>query len=371
MQFELTEEQTELVAVMRSVLVQRSSSAAVRQAMASELGYDPELWRVLCEEIGAASLAIPEEYDGAGYTSFETHLILEELGAALTPSPFLASVAIAAQALLAAADEDANARLLPEIAAGSRIATVAWADERGRWSPHTMAVHGFERGDHWTLSGRSPLVLDGGHADTILVIARTATGAGLFEVIDNATVTREVTPGVDPTLSFATLTFVNTLARPLSVNDDEVLDRVRDIALTAISALQLGAASRGLASTVEYSKQRFQFGRAIGSFQALKHRMADMHVQLETARTASRSAATVVAGNLPGRAQSAALAKAWCSDALDLIASETVQMHGGIAITWEHDAQLIFKRAHATAQLFGTAAEQRVRMAALLGLDAS
>ncbi len=371
MQCELTEEQTELVALIRSVLTQRSSSAAVRTAMASEHGYDPELWRVLCEEIGAASLAIPEEYDGAGYTSFETHLVLEELGAALTPSPFLASVAIAAQALLAAGDDDANSRLLPGIAAGSTIATLAWADAGGRWSPHTTAVLAIQRGEGWTLNGESPLVIDGGHADTVLVIARTATGAGLFEVTDPETITRLVTPGVDPTLRFAKLTFADTPVRPLSVNDDAVLEQVRDVALTAISALQLGTASRGLASTVEYSKQRVQFGRAIGSFQALKHRMAEMHVQLETARTASRSAAAVMAGDLPGRTLSAALAKAWCSDALELIASETVQIHGGIAITWEHDAQLIFKRAHATAQLFGTAAEQRSRIGKLMGLDAS
>lgn len=367
MQFDLSEEQQELVAFIRSLLEQRSDSTSVRRAIADQPGFDPEVWRVLCEEIGAASLAIPEEYGGAGFSTYESHLVLEELGYALTPSPYLGSVAIAAQALLAAGNEEVCTRLLPGIADGSQIAALAWADPNGGWSPETVDAVATP-GEPWRLNGAVPLVLDGGTADLLLVIAQTPDGTGLFEAINPVAVPREHTPAVDPTLRFATLRFHDTPAAPVAIGEAAHLDVVRDRALTAISALQVGAAARGLDMTVAYAKQRVQFGRPIGSFQALKHRMADLHVQVDTARTASRAAAWAVANDAPEVAELAALAKAWCSDALDLVASETVQLHGGIGITWEHDAQLVFKRAHATGQLFGTAAEQRTRTAESLGL---
>ncbi|MFD4422935.1 acyl-CoA dehydrogenase family protein [Agromyces sp. NPDC058484] len=367
MQFDLSEEQHELVTFIRSLLQQRSDSTAVRRAIASDAGFDPEVWRVLCEEIGAASLAIPEEYGGAGFTAYETHLVLEELGYALTPSPYLGSVAIAAQALLASGNDEACARLLPGIAAGTSIATLAWGDAVGRWSPDTTDVVATP-GEPWRLSGTVPLVLDGTAADVVLVIAQTPDGPGLFEVIAPEAIERDRTPAVDPTLQFATLRFDGTPAVPIAIGDAAHFDAVRDRALTAISALQVGAAARGLDMTVDYAKQRVQFGRQIGSFQALKHRMADLHVRVDTARTASRAAAWAVANDAPEVPELAALAKSWCSEGLDLVASETVQLHGGIGITWEHDAQLVFKRAHATGQLFGTASEQRTRLAHSLGI---
>ncbi|WP_375385245.1 acyl-CoA dehydrogenase family protein [uncultured Microbacterium sp.] len=368
---QLTEEQSELASFVRTLLGQRSDSAANRAAMASEPGYDRDLWRVLCEEIGAASLAIPEEFGGSGFSVFETHLVLEELGAALTPSPYLGSVAIAAQAVLLAGDEDAAARLLPGIADGSRIATLAWADAAGRWAPDRVSVRasaGSAGEGTWRLDGDSILALDGMAADTIVAIALTPDGPRLFEVVDADAVERIFTPALDPALRFATLRFSATPARPIGGADPEVLDRVRDAALIAISAVQVGVAGRALRNTIDYSTQRVQFGRKIGSFQALKHRMADMHVQVETARTVSRAAAALAADGASDLVEPAALAKAWCSDAVEHVAAETIQLHGGIAITWEHDAHLIFKRAHATSQLLGTAAEQRTRIATQIGL---
>lgn len=366
MQFDLTEEQEELAAMLRVLLQQRSDSAAVRAAMATTQGYDPQLWRVLCEEIGAASLAIPEEYGGAGFSSAETHLVLEALGYAMTPSPFLGSAVITAQALLLAGDEDACARLLPGIADGSVIAALAWADADGNWAPASVAVHAEPAGETWALSGETPLVLHGAQADVLLAIALTAEGPALFEVTGGAQLTD--TPAVDPTLRFAAARFDRTPARLLAADDDAQFDLLRDRALTAITALQVGAAARGLDMTVAYAGQRVQFGRAIGSFQALKHRMADMHVELETARTASRAAAWASANGDAELAELAPLAKARCSDALNRIAGETIQLHGGIAITWEHDAHLVFKRAHATAQLLGDAAAQRHRIQDALAL---
>ncbi|MDN3481174.1 acyl-CoA dehydrogenase family protein [Arthrobacter sp. APC 3897] len=372
MDFSLTDEQNELVKTLRAVLKRHADSAAVRSAADSESGYDPDLWRTLAEEVGVSSLAIPEEYGGAGYTWFETGLALETLGYQLAPSPLLASAVLAASAVLESDEEEARGRLLPGIAEGSSIATLAWADERGVWSTTgsgiTASSPDGERAGNWTLDGTATLVLDGVRADTVIAVANTPEGVGLFEVLDPAAVQRVNTPAVDTTIRFATLTFEQVPARALRLDAGNPLERIRDIAVVMVSCLQVGTAQRGLDMSVEYSKQRVQFGRAIGSFQALKHRMADMLVQVETARTTAWAAAwsaATDAADLPERAASAA---AWCADALDKVAAETVQIHGGIAITWEHDAQLVFKRAHSTGQLFGSAREHRRRLGMLLGI---
>ncbi|MDK1358721.1 acyl-CoA dehydrogenase family protein [Arthrobacter sp. zg-Y1219] len=369
MDFSLTDEQNELVKTIRAVLNRHATSAAVRKAAESEAGYDVELWRVLVEEVGVASLAIPEEYGGVGFTWFETGLVLEALGYSLAPSPLLASAVLGAAAILQADDEAARERLLPGIAEGTSLATLAWADGQGRWSTRGSGIVATP-GESWTLDGTATLVLDGGSADTVIAVAATPDGVGLFEVLDVDAIQRVNVPAVDTTLRFSTMTFSRVPARPLRLDAEAALEKIRDIAIVAVSCLQVGTAQRGLDMTVEYSKQRVQFGRPIGSFQALKHRMADMLVQVETARTAAWAAAWSAgtdAADLPERAASAA---AWCADALDHVASETVQMHGGIAITWEHDAQLVFKRAHATGQLFGQSRAHRRRLGVLLGVTA-
>ncbi|WP_104054344.1 MULTISPECIES: acyl-CoA dehydrogenase family protein [unclassified Arthrobacter] len=371
MDFSLTDEQNELVKTLRAVLNRHAASAAVRSAAASAVGYDTELWRTLAEEVGVASLAIPEEYGGAGFTWFETGLVLEALGYQLSPSPLLASAVLGASAILESAEEEPRERLLPGIAEGSSIATLAWADERGAWSTTgsgITATPGEQGPEQWTLDGTATLVLDGVTADTVIAVASTPEGVGLFEVLDAAAVQRVNTPAVDTTIRFATLTFNRVPARALQLDAERSLERIRDIAAVAVSCLQVGTAQRGLDMSVEYSKQRVQFGRAIGSFQALKHRMADMLVQVETARTTAWAAAWSAGTNAADLPERAASAAAWCADALDKVAAETVQIHGGIAITWEHDAQLVFKRAHSTSQLFGSAREHRRRLGRLLGI---
>ncbi|MCR2813328.1 acyl-CoA/acyl-ACP dehydrogenase [Microbacterium sp. zg.Y1090] len=369
MALHLSDEQQELISLLQDVLAQRADSAATRRVLDSGHGFDEELWTLLCGEIGVASLAIPEQYGGAGYTVEETQLVLEELGYSLAPSPFLGSVSICAQAILLSGDEDAAARLLPAIADGTTIAALGWADAVGRWNPSSASVDATP-GDTWRLNGDVPLVLEGETAGILVVIARTPEGPRLFEVLDAAAVPRTATPAMDLTLRVATLHLRDAAARPLGHGGSSVLDELHAVALTAVAAVQAGTARRALDMTVEYAKQRVQFGRPIGSFQAIKHRLADMHVRAETARTAARAAARALADGDGQRHELAATAKATCSDALELIASETVQLHGGIAITWEHDAHLVFKRSHALGQLFGTAQEQRARLAdALLAVS--
>jgi alkylation response protein AidB-like acyl-CoA dehydrogenase len=301
MQVARTEEQEQLAATVRSLLAKRADSAAVRAAVETPEGYDTSLWQALCEQIGVAALAVPEEYDGFGASLVETAVVLEELGASLAPAPLLASTLAAVQVLLHGS-EDEKAALLPRLAAGE-VVPFAWGD----------------------------VVLEpaeGGTAmDQTLRIARAATP-------------------VDPPAD------------------------VCDVGIALVSALQVGAMQRGLDMTVAYSKERVQFGRPIGSFQALKHRMADMLVRLEASRSASWAATSAAAAHLaaPDDERAAALhrlaavAGAYCAESLDHVASETVQLHGGIAITWEHDAQLVFKRAHALNQLVGPAHRLRTRV---------
>jgi alkylation response protein AidB-like acyl-CoA dehydrogenase len=347
MEFALSEEQAELVSTVRSLLARRSDSQAVRAAVETPAGFDEDLWRTLCEQIGVAALALPEEYDGAGATLFETCVVLEELGRSLTPSPLLAST-IAAQTLLGTGNSEICAELLPRIAAGE-IATLVTAD-------------GVSTSDGSAISGTAANVLDGDQATILLVAAHVGDGIALF-VVDPSLVDSTWTPAMDQTVRLATLRFDGVPGRLLTDDAEAALARGRRSALVAVAALQTGCAQRGLEMTVDYSKERVQFGRPIGSFQALKHRMADMLVLVETARSASWAAAFAVAEDAPDAGHLASVAASWCGDAVGQVAAETVQLHGGIAITWEHDAQLVFKRAHALTQLAGQPHQHRARIA--------
>ena len=343
MEFALSEEQQELASTVRSLLGRHADSAAVRAASTSPLGYDESLWRTLSEQIGAASLGIPEAYEGAGFSLFEGLLVLEELGRTLTPSPLLATL-VTAEALLAGADEAGRGRLLPRIAAGETATTALSA--------------GSVTADGDRLTGSATHVLDGDRATVLVVAARDAAGTALFEVDPNL-VERTWTPTMDQTIRLATLAFDATPATRIADDATAACDRAGLVGAVGVAALQAGLAARALEMTVAYSRERVQFGRPIGSFQALKHRMADMLVEVELSRSASWAASYAVSGGADDAAELAHVAKAWCGDACAHVAAETVQLHGGIAITWEHDAQLVFKRAHALGQLFGSAREHR------------
>jgi len=316
MEFAFSEEQQELAATVRSLLDKRADPRVEE--------YDETLWKTLCEQIGAAALAIPEEYGGAGFTLFESLIVLEEVGRSLTPSPLLASL-ITAEALLAGADEDAKRRLLPRIAAGEPAAFVG---------------------------GDGP-VLDGDHATVLVAV----TDDGLVEV-DPDTANRTWAESMDQTTRLAHVDVTEATVTPIG-DGPAAVARAELVGAVGVTALQAGLAARAVDMTVAYSKERVQFGRPIGSFQALKHRMADMLVLLEMSRSAAWAASYAVYRSTENAAELAHIAKSYCGDALARIAGETVQLHGGIAITWEHDAQLVFKRAHALGQLFGAAHEHR------------
>jgi alkylation response protein AidB-like acyl-CoA dehydrogenase len=340
---ELSEEQRGLREAVRSLLAKRSDSVAVRRAVDEPAGFDTALWAVLCEQIGVAGLGVPERFGGIGAGPREVQLVAEELGRTLTPCPMLGSAVLAAGLLVALDDENAARRLLPRIANGA-IAALAWADADGRWADGAVDCTADR------LTGEAHYVLDGDLAEILLVVA----DGSVYEV-DPGDTERAHTPTMDPTRRLATVRLTDAPGGRIGPADARpALRTALDAALVALAAEQVGAAAAALTMTVEYSKVRHQFGRPIGSFQALKHRMADLHVLLEAARSAAYAAAE-------GRVHPS-VAKTYCSEAFQAIAGEAIQLHGGIAITWEHDAHLYFKRAHGSAALFGAPAEHLRRL---------
>jgi len=347
-----TREHTELASSVRNLLDKRSDSQAVRRAIEQPAGFDTDLWATLCDQIGVPALAIPEEHGGAGFTLAETHVVLEELGRALTPSPLLASVVTSA-ALVAAGHHEPLARI-----AEGAVATVAWSGVTG---PVDAPV-----GVTWSggsLSGSVSPVLYGDTAEILLVAAEHDEGIGLFSVDPTASgLSRSRLAGMDPTLGFARLKFEGVDAEPIALDAASALATTHRVGTLSTTALAVGCAERGLDMTVDYTKQREQFGRPIGSFQALKHRMADMLVRVQMSRAGAWAAVQAHVHDAHDAARLAAAAASYCAEAAMAIAAETIQMHGGIAITWEHDAHLVFKRAQALHQLFGLPHHQRATL---------
>ncbi|NMN97000.1 acyl-CoA dehydrogenase family protein [Antrihabitans stalactiti] len=346
----MNDEQRELASTVRALVAKHAS---LRKAIESDTGYDDNLWRMLCDQVGVAGLAIPEEFGGIGAGLVESHIVVEELGRTLVPTPMLDSVVLGGQTILAVGDHDACERLLPGIAEGTTTAAVCWAGKSGWTVPAVTADR------DGLLSGTASYVLGGHIADVLIVIASTDEGIAFFEVDPSQDgVVRRQRRAMDPTRRLSEIEFTNVEGRLLHTSDPATaLDRIRNIACAALAAEQVGGADRALAMTVEYAKDRKQFGRAIGSFQALKHRMADLHVLVESARAASDLATATL------DPADCATAKVWCSDAFSQVAAEAIQLHGGIAITWEHDAHLYFKRAHGSAELFGRPEEYVRRFA--------
>ncbi|UDY25382.1 acyl-CoA dehydrogenase family protein [Nocardioides sp. Kera G14] len=336
---ELTPEQEALRSTVQALLEKRSDSAAVRAALGSPSGYDLDLWERLVE-LGAAAMVVPEEYDGVGATLVEAGLVLEQLGHSLAPSPLLES--LVATSALAAVGGDVAADLLPRLAAGELVTL----HRTGPHSPPNGAFPATESGVS-CVDGRltgTTLLPYADRAAALLIATESEAGPMVCQV-DPADVRAEHAPTLDQTLHLATVTLDEAPARVIAegVSATAAVEAARQAELVGIAALATGAAQRALDMTVGYAKERTQFGRPIGSFQALKHRMADMLVLVETSRSASWAAARGL--------MDAGDAAIYCTDALSDIAAETIQLHGGIAITWEHDAHLIFKRAHALRQL--------------------
>ena len=364
-------EQEELRASVRRFLADRAPITAVRELMETTDGLDAGVWRQAGEQLGLQGIAIPEEYGGAGFSFAEQAIVLEELGAALYGGPYLASAVLAATALLSSPDEDARKAYLPGIASGETIATLAFTEEDGSWEPDAIRLAATSTALGWQLDGRKSFALDGHTANLILVVARTGDGLSLFAVPADATgLTRTALPTLDQTRKLARLDFAAVPGTLIgSVGDGaSVLTRTLDVAAIAQAAEQLGGAQRALDMAVEYAKVRHQFGRPIGSFQAIKHRCADLLLEVESLRSAVQYAAAAVAEDSAEVPAVASLVKAYASDVYFHVAAENIQIHGGIGFTWEHDAHLYFKRAKASELFLGDASYHREHLASRIGL---
>lgn len=370
MKLVLDTEQEELRRTIRALLTDRSPMERVREVMASPQGYDPGLWRTL-GKLGLLGLVVPDKFGGAGAGHVERSIVLEELGRLLTPVPFLASAVLAVDTLLAVGDEGAAADLLPRLASGELVGTVAVAEDRsGTWDPDGGVTTATPCGARWELDGTKTLVLDGQHAGLILVYARTPDGPGWFAVEEGAEgLNRTALTSLDPTRRFARLTFASTPARPLTgVDARDTLEAIGDLGAIALAAEQVGVMGQAMELTVDYAKIRMQFGRPIGSFQAVKHGCADMYSAWEHAVSVLRYAAWTADSNPAERGLAAALAQTYIGPACFATANGMVQYHGGIGYTWEHDAHLFYKRAKSCQLLFGPSTAHRARLADLLNV---
>lgn len=366
-------ERAELAAVVRELLHDECTEQHVRETISGDDGYDPELWRKLAAQ-GVTGLLIDPEYGGVGLGALELEAVAEVTGAALLPAPFIGSAVLATALIAEAGTDEDKQRLLPGLAEGTSIATVALTGARGTWAQEGVAVRAnstanstaTESADGYTLSGNAHYVLSGQIADTILVVARTGKddvgGVGIFEVApDAAGLTRTAATVFDPSVRLSTFTFEDTPARRLGTAGWEAVSHALDLAVIALAGEQVGGTRRIFDITVDYLKTRIQFGRAIGSFQALKHMAADLLVQVESSTSAAQHAAAEKAAGGEGAAGAIALAGFFCADAYNTTAMQAIQMHGGIGFTWEHPAHLFVRRARTGLQLFGSSSQHRER----------
>jgi alkylation response protein AidB-like acyl-CoA dehydrogenase len=367
-------EQEELRASVRRFLADRAPLSRVR-ALMDDAETDWAVWEQAGAQLGLQGLAIPEAYGGAGFSFAEQAVVLEEFGAALYGGPYLASAVLAATALLASPDEGARRGLLPDIASGQTVATLAFTEDGGSWDPAAIRLSAVKDGPGvngaWRLDGHKSFVLDGATAGLILVAATTDAGLSLFAVEgDAAGLGRAALPALDQTRQLARLEFAGVTGRLIGSPGDgaAALDRALDVAAVALAAEQLGGAQRALDMAVEYAKVRRQFDRPIGSFQAIKHRCADLLLEVESLRSAVGYAAAAVAEDSAEVPVLASLVKAYASETYFHVAAENIQIHGGIGFTWEHDAHLYFKRAKASELFLGDGAYHRERLANRIGL---
>ncbi|MCT9079980.1 acyl-CoA dehydrogenase family protein [Streptomyces fulvoviolaceus] len=359
-----TEEQRQLRVVLSDLLAETCGPETVRQQTESPRGYDEVLWHRLAGEIGVHGLALPEEYGGAGYTFAELAVVLQETGRVLCPAPLLPTVVLAGQSLLSSGDRQACARWLPGIASGALTATVA-----GFLHPAQVTA---ERGpDGWVLCGEADFVPDGEGADLLVVAARAPDGERLFACEPDATTCdRTARRVLDPTRRQGHVRFRGVPADPVGEAGQApaVVDAVLDAGRVALAAEHVGGSAHALDATLEYVVHRTQFGRVVGSFQAIKHRLADLLVAIEGARSASAYASACLAVEAPELPVAAGAAAVACTGAYRLATAEYVQLHGGIGFTWEYSAHLYVRRARADEALFGTGDDHRLRLAGLLGL---
>lgn len=379
MEFSFSEDQDELRRAARRFLEVASSEERVRAAMETEQGYDSVTWEQLSEELAWTALTIPEDYGGLGMSYLDLHPLMEEMGRALLCSPFFSTICLGANALLLGGGDAQKEQHLPGIASGETTATLAYAEKNNRTDAEGVEATYSRNGSGYILRGDKSYVIDGHTANLLIVAARLensdgAEGVSLFLVPGDAEgVKRAWLPTMDQTRRLATVELGDVAVAADALLGEEgrgwdLCEHTLDLARIALAAEQVGAAERCLDMSVEYAKVRKQFGRPIGSFQAIKHKCADMLMMVESARSAAFYASALAGQGEPDLEEAASSAKAFCSDTFFHCAAENIQIHGGIGFTWEHAAHMYFKRAKAAEVLLGAPSFHRERVAKRMGL---
>ncbi len=366
----LTEEQRELRRTVRSFLEAKANEPDLRRQLESPLGYDSVVWRQMSDQLGLTGLAIPEQFGGQGSSFVELGIAVEEMGRFLLPSPYLGSVVLAANAIMHSGDDAARERYLPGIASGATVAALAVTEESGRWEAGAIGARATRTREGWVLDGAKTYVLDGCSADAVFVVAGTDAGLSLFAVERFDGVVRRPLSTLDQTRRQARIEFSSTPASLVGVDGQAwpVVMRTLALGAAALAAEQVGGAQRCLEMAVEYAKVRRQFGRPIGSFQAIRHKCADVFLDVECARGAAHYAVRAAAQLSDELPAVASLAKAFSSDVYARAAAANIQVHGAIGFTWEHPSHLYFKRAKSSGHLLGDANFHRGLLAQHVGI---
>jgi alkylation response protein AidB-like acyl-CoA dehydrogenase len=362
MKFSFSNEQEQFRTMLRRFLTEKSPASEIRRLMATEQGWERDSWRKLNADLGLSAVHIPEAYGGQGFGFVELSIVMEEMGRALLCGPYFSSVVLAANAILNAGTEDQKQALLPGIAAGETVAAFAFTEDNGRWDSSGVKLTATKQGTEYKLNGVKSLVLDGHTADLIVVLGR-APGSGGDEALsfftvrgDAAGLERRLLNSVDATRKLAKLTFNDVPAELLGEAGAAAAPfaRTLDQAAICLANEMVGGAERLRQAALDYVMMRMQFGRPIASFQAIKHKCADMLVDVELAKSAAYYAAEAAAEETDDWPAMASLAKAAASDAYMQTAKETIQLHGGIGFTWDNDTHLWFKRAKSSEVFLGS-----------------
>jgi alkylation response protein AidB-like acyl-CoA dehydrogenase len=356
---------------VRLFLESKSPIATVRELMATDEGFDRNLWRQMAEQLGLQGISLPEQFGGSGFGLIEQLVVFEELGRSLYCGPYFATVALAAGLLLQCDDDAAKHDYLTRIASGDLFATVTLVESDQTWSFDGVATSAEHDGEQWRVSGVKPFVLDGAVADLILVPAMTEHGLSLFAVEGSAAgVSKAPLDVLDATRKQAQLTFDAAPGRLIGTagRAGDWLDALLVTATISLAGEQVGGAKRLLEIAVEYAKTREQFGRFIGSFQAIKHKCATLYLETESAGAVARYAAWTVDEGVDDGRTAASMAKSYCSDVFTHAAAENIQIHGGVGFTWDNDAHLFLRRAKTSEVFLGDAVFHRGILADLLGI---
>jgi len=361
MRFSFSDEQEEFRVFLRRFLEDKSPTTEVRRLMETDKGYDEAVWNQLSTDLGLPAVHVPEEYGGQGFSYGELCIVLEEMGRALLCAPYFSSAVLATTTILNAGTEEQKRTLLPPLAAGETRAALAVTEANGLWDCSGVETTATEAGGGYTLNGGKSFVLDGHTADTIVVLARAPGSSGddglsFFTVPGSAAgLTRTLLKTADPTRKQARLDFKDVQAELMGEAGGAAgpLAKTLDLAAICLANEMVGGADRLRESAVDYAMMRVQFGRQIGSFQTMKHKSADMLLEVELAKSAAYYAAAAAAEEDEDLPALASLAKASASSAYMQTAINTVQIHGGIGFTWDNDTHLWFKRAKSSEVFLG------------------